>query len=37
MSGELYGDEKINYMYILEMDILRNSSYKDLCVLRGAL
>ena len=36
MSGELYGDEKINNIYILEMDILSNSSYKDLCVPRGA-
>ena len=35
MSLELYGDEK-NSNYMLEIDILRNSSPKILGVLRGA-
>ena len=33
---ELYGDEKIKFNYLLEIDILRNSSQNNLGVLRGA-
>ena len=34
MSWEFNGDEKVNKM--LEIDFLRNSSQKDLGVLKGA-
>ena len=37
MSQELYGEEKIHlYEPALEINILRNSSQKNLGVLRGA-
>ena len=34
MSWEIYGDKIFNYM--LEIDIMRNSSQKNLDVLSGA-